>query len=55
MVDKARGKAIGIVYLGIGVGGALVPLPRNVYPGVWLAGALRILGLMMIAIALPMA
>ena len=24
--DKARGKAMGIAYLGIGVGGALVPL-----------------------------
>ena len=26
--DKGRGKAMGIAYLGIGVGGALVPIAR---------------------------
>ena len=54
--DKARGKAMGFAYLGIGVGGALVPLLSN-----WLTnefgwrGSLRALGILMILIALPMA
>jgi MFS family permease len=55
--DKARGKAMGIAYLGIGVGGALVPLLAYTLTQAyddWRA-ALRILGLLMIAIALPMA
>jgi sugar phosphate permease len=53
--DKARGKAMGFAYLGIGVGGALVPLLSN-----WLTnefgwrGSLRILGILMIILALPM-
>ena len=54
--DKARGKAMGFAYLGIGVGGALVPLVSN-----WLTnefgwrGSLRVLGVLMIVLALPMA
>jgi len=54
--DKARGKAMGFAYLGIGVGGALVPLLSN-----WLTnrfgwhGSLRTLGILMIVLALPMA
>ncbi len=54
--DKARGKAMGFAYLGIGVGGALVPLLS-----VWLIanfgwqGALRTLGVLIIVIAFPMA
>lgn len=54
--DKSRGKAMGFAYLGIGVGGALVPLLAY-----WLneslgwRGALRVLGILMIALALPMA
>ncbi len=54
--DRARGKAMGVAYLGIGIGGAIVPLLAD-----WLtqkAGwqwALIILGLLMIAIAFPMA
>jgi sugar phosphate permease len=54
--DKARGKAMGFAYLGIGVGGALVPLLSN-----WLTsefgwrGSLRTLGVLMIVLALPMA
>jgi sugar phosphate permease len=54
--DKARGRAMGVAYLGIGVGGAIVPLLAF-----WLTqtygwrGALRILGILMIAIALPCA
>ena len=53
--DKSRGKAMGIAYLGIGVGGAVVPLLSY-----WLTqhygwrGALRGLGLLMIVIALPL-
>ncbi|MBK5280120.1 MAG: MFS transporter [Bacteroidia bacterium] len=52
----ARGKAMGIAYLGIGVGGMLVPqLARwlNIEFG-W-RQALMILGILMIAIAFPMA
>jgi MFS family permease len=54
--DKARGKAMGFAYLGIGVGGALVPLLSY-----WLTatfgwrGALRSLGILMIVLTLPMA
>ena len=54
--DKGRGKAMGIAYLGIGVGGALVPLLAFALTQAWgWRGALRILGVLMIAIALPMA
>ena len=54
--DKTRGRAMGIAYLGIGVGGALVPLLSN-----WLTqllgwrASLQVLGLIMIVIALPLA
>jgi sugar phosphate permease len=54
--DRARGRAMGVAYLGIGVGGAIVPLLAF-----WLTdaygwrGALRILGYLMIAVALPCA
>jgi sugar phosphate permease len=54
--DKGRGKAMGIAYLGIGVGGMLVPQIAR-----WLNfkfgwhEALMILGIIMIAIAFPMA
>ena len=54
--DKARGKAMGVAYLGIGIGGAIVPLLAF-----WLTqtygwrGALRVLGFLMIVIALPCA
>jgi sugar phosphate permease len=52
----ARGRAMGIAYLGIGVGGALVPLIANALTQAlgW-RGALRVLGLAMIAIAFPAA
>jgi sugar phosphate permease len=54
--DKARGRAMGVAYLGIGVGGALVPLlAYSLTQAYQWRGALRILGLLMIAIALPMA
>src|SRR5215475_421769 len=54
--DKARGKAMGFAYLGIGIGGALVPLLSK-----WLTdefgwrGSLRTIGIIMIVLALPMA
>ncbi len=54
--DKARGRAMGIAYLGIGVGGALVPLlAYSLTQAYEWRGALRILGMLMIVIALPMA
>jgi sugar phosphate permease len=54
--DKSRGKAMGFAYLGIGIGGAIVPLLSA-----WLTsrlgwhGALRTLGVLIIVLALPMA
>ncbi len=54
--DRSRGKAMGFAYLGIGIGGAIVP--RLAY---WLTqqlgwqGALKTLGILMIVIAFPMA
>jgi MFS family permease len=54
--DKARGKAMGFAYIGIGVGGMVVPQLAR-----WLQGrmgwhsALMTLGVLMILIALPMA
>jgi MFS family permease len=54
--DRNRGKAMGFAYLGIGVGGAVVPLLAH-----WLTvefgwrAALQILGGLMIVIAFPMA
>ena len=53
--DAGRGKAMGFAYLGIGVGGSLVPLIAHgleVRYG-WHA-ALQLLGVIMIAIALPL-
>ncbi len=54
--DAGRGKAMGIAYLGIGIGGALVPLVAHALTQQlgW-RGALRTLGLLMIVIALPAA
>jgi len=54
--DAGRGRAMGIAYLGIGVGGALVPLLAHALTEAlgWRA-ALRILGILMIAIAFPLA
>src|ERR1041384_4234374 len=54
--DKARGRAMGFAYLGIGLGGALVPL-LSVYlvqKFGW-HNALRILGVLIIVLALPLA
>ncbi len=54
--DKNRGKAMGFAYLGIGVGGAIVPLLAHALTQRfgWQA-ALQILGGLMIVIAFPMA
>jgi sugar phosphate permease len=56
--DKSRGKAMGFAYVGIGIGGAIVPLLAAWLIGIdrlgW-RGALAILGVLMIVIALPMA
>lgn len=54
--DRARGRAMGIAYLGIGLGGVVVPLLS-----VWLVSrvgwhdALRVLGLLVFVIAFPLA
>jgi sugar phosphate permease len=54
--DKARGKAMGFAYLGIGIGGAVVPqLARWLEGGLGWHSALAWLGVLMVAIALPMA
>jgi len=53
---RARGRAMGFAYLGIGLGGAVVP-----FLAVWLTravgwqGALQALGLLIVAAALPLA
>ena len=54
--DKARGKAMGFAYLGIGVGGYLVLRlsPRLVEAFGW-RGALQALGILIVIIALPLA
>ena len=54
--DKARGKAMGFAYLGIGIGGYLVLKlsPRLVEAFGW-RGALQCLGILIIVLALPLA
>jgi MFS family permease len=54
--DRNRGKAMGFAYLGIGVGGAIVPLLAVALTHrVGWQHALQILGILMIAIAFPLA
>jgi sugar phosphate permease len=54
--SAARGKAMGIAYLGIGVGGALVPLVAHALEvSLGWRGAMRTLGVLMVVIALPTA
>jgi MFS family permease len=54
--DRTRGRAMGVAYLGIGIGGALVPLVSH-----WLTqqlgwrGSLQALGGLMILLAFPLA
>jgi len=52
--DKSRGKAMGFAYLGIGIGGAVVPLIayRLTLLLGW-RGSLQALGVLLIALALP--
>ncbi len=54
--DRSRGKAMGFAYLGIGIGGAAVPWISHVLVQNfgWQA-ALRILGVSIVAVSLPMA
>src|SRR5207247_3344307 len=54
--DKTRGKAMGIAYLGIGIGGALVPLLANeLTERFGWRGSLQALGVLIILIAFPLA
>jgi sugar phosphate permease len=54
--DRTRGKAMGIAYLGIGIGGAIVPLLAK-----WMTdhlgwrGSLQALGVLIVLIAFPLA
>jgi MFS family permease len=54
--DRTRGRAMGIAYLGIGIGGALVPLLANrmTQEFGW-RGSLQALGVLIVVIALPLA
>ena len=54
--DKARGRAMGVAYLGIGIGGAIVPLLANrlTQQFGWRM-SLQIVGLAIIVLTLPMA
>ena len=54
--DKARGKAMGFAYLGIGIGGYLVlKLSPRLVEGFGWRGALQALGILIILLALPLA
>jgi sugar phosphate permease len=54
--DRARGKAMGFAYLGIGIGGAVVPLlSASLVAALGWRGALQVLGILIIVIALPLA
>lgn len=54
--NKSRGKAMGVAYLGIGVGGMLVPqIARWLNMQMDWRSSMVILGIFMIAVALPMA
>ncbi len=54
--DRARGKAMGAAYLGIGMGGALVPvLAFALTQSIGWRGALRVLGVLMIVVSFPAA
>ena len=54
--DRARGKAMGIAYLGIGIGGALVPrLANRLTEQFGWRGSLQALGVLIVLIAFPLA
>jgi len=53
---EGRGKAMGFAYLGIGIGGAVVPLLSYWMAGLWgWRGSLRALGVLVLVLAGPMA
>ena len=54
--DRGRGKAMGIAYLGIGAGGALVPLIAHRFTDLfgW-RGSLQAVGVLIVLIAFPLA
>jgi sugar phosphate permease len=54
--DAGRGRAMGIAYLGIGIGGAIVPLLAHaLIEAVGWRAALQVLGVLMVVIAFPFA
>jgi sugar phosphate permease len=54
--DRTRGKAMGFAYLGIGIGGAIVPYLANWLTGhIGWRGSLQTLGVLIMLIALPLA
>ena len=54
--DRARGKAMGIAYLGIGIGGALVPrLANRLTEQFGWRASLQALGILIVLIAFPLA
>jgi sugar phosphate permease len=54
--DRTRGKAMGFAYLGIGIGGALVPMLANALTQrIGWRGSLQVLGVLVVLIALPLA
>ncbi len=54
--DRSRGKAMGFAYLGIGIGGAAVPwISHALVQHFGWQSALRILGVLIVVVSLPMA
>jgi sugar phosphate permease len=54
--NRTRGKAMGIAYLGIGIGGAIVPLlAKRMTDQFGWRGSLQALGVLIVLIALPLA
>lgn len=54
--DKSRGRAMGFAYIGIGIGGAVVPwLALPLIEGMGWQPALRVIGFVIIGLALPFA
>jgi sugar phosphate permease len=54
--DRTRGKAMGIAYLGIGIGGAIVPLlAKGLTDQLGWRGSLQALGVLIVLIAFPLA
>lgn len=54
--EKSRGKAMGVAYLGIGLGGAVVPWISHALVQLWgWQASLRALGVLIVVIALPAA